>query len=256
MEYHVHITPLMKDVCHILVEECEGMNHCIVQQPRNLIVEVSRGDIEKTVKVLKKHYPDVVDIRKAYLMIEDIHDFILVKSFTSEAPVYQENGIPVPTIEKLMVDRISDKEYRKPSLQDSIQMFQRTMEGYTVNTSRLTRYAARKGKKDEVNEILSKIDKDRLSTVKSICDVLSTSPVLNAWVFGSFARMEEKPGSEINLLVTMDKSAHMGNMAFSDLVNQLEKAAGRPVDLVPEESLKTCARQSVEREKYLVYERA
>ena len=48
----------------------------------------------------------------------------------------------------------------------------------------------------------------------------------------------------------------MGLMAFSGLVNQLEQATGRAVDLVPEESLKPYARESVNRDKYLVYERA
>ena len=148
MEYHVQITPLMKAVCQTLIEECEGVDYCIVQQQKNIIVEVSRSDIEQTVLVLKKHFPDVVDIRKAYLMIEDLHDFILVKPFTSESPVFQEEGIPVPTIEKMMVDRISDKEYGKRSLEDSVQMYQRIMETYSVNTSRLLRYAARKGKKE------------------------------------------------------------------------------------------------------------
>ncbi|MBQ3872901.1 MAG: nucleotidyltransferase domain-containing protein [Bacteroidales bacterium] len=130
------------------------------------------------------------------------------------------------------------------------------MEAYNVNTSRLVRYAARKGKKEEVNEILSKIDKGRLATIKGICKVLSTAPVLRAWLFGSYARMEEKPDSDIDILVSLDKSAHIGLMAFSGLVNQLEQATGRAVDLVPEESLKPYARESVNRDKYLVYERA
>ena len=256
MDYRVQITPLMKKVSDVLVNECVGVNLCIVQQPKNLIVEVSRSEIEQTVLVLKKHFQDVVDIRKAYPMIEDLHDFILVKPFISEAPVFQEEGVPVPAIEKLMVDRISDKEYRKSSLEDSVQQFQKTMEEYSVNTSRLLRYAARKGQKEEVEEILSKIDKGRLSTVQNICRVLATAPVLRAWVFGSFARMEEKPESDIDILVTLDKTAHMGLMAFSGLVSRLEEATGRPIDLVPEESLKPYARQSVERDKYLVYERA
>lgn len=256
MDFRVEITPLMKDVTDALIKECEGVNSCIVQHPRNLVVEVPRGEIPAVVSALKKYFPDVVDIRKAYPMIEDLHDFILVKPFTSEAPVFQEEGIQVPTIEKLLVDRVSDKEYTNIETHDSVRLFQKAMEAYNVNTSRLVRYAARKGKKEEVNEILSKIDKGRLATIKGICNVLSTAPVLRAWLFGSYARMEEKPDSDIDILVSLDKSAHMGLMAFSGLVNQLEQATGRAVDLVPEESLKPYARESVNRDKYLVYERA
>ena len=68
--------------------------------------------------------------------------------------------------------------------------------------------------------------------------------------------MEERPDSDIDILITLDKSAHIGLFAFSELVNQLESAAGRAVDLVPEDALKPYARPYVEKDKVLVYERA
>lgn len=256
MEYRPEITPLMSSVCNVLVERCVGLNFCIIRHPRNLVVEAPKSELEVVISALKKHFPDVVDIRKAYPMIEDLHDFILVKPLISEAPVFQDGNIPVPTIEKMLVDRIADKEFRKEPISDSVRRFQQTMEQYDVNTSRLVRYAARKGKKEEINEILGKINNDRIATVKAICQVLSTAPVLRAWVFGSFARMEERPDSDIDLLVTLDKSAHMGLFAFSDLVTQLEAASGRPIDLVPADALKPYAMASVNKDKLLVYERA
>lgn len=256
MRYQVHITPLMRSVTKTLSDELEGVILCVVQHARNLVVEVSRGDVSRVIMALKKHYPDVVDIKRAYPMIEDLHDYILVKPFISESPVFRQCEVTVPTIEKLLVDRISDKEYSQNSLASTVRAFQKTFEEYDVNVSRLVRYASRKGKKEEISEILSRLDNERISTVNNICQVLSTAPVLRAWLFGSFARMEERPDSDIDLLVSIDKSAHIGLMAFSDLVNQLEQAAGRPVDLVPEESLKPYARPSVDKDKYLVYERA
>ena len=36
---------------------------------------------------------------------------------------------------------------------------------------------------------------------QQICDYFATQPVLKAWVFGSFARGEERPDSDIDLLV-------------------------------------------------------
>ena len=256
MDYRPIITPLMRAVCNVVIDECDGVNCCIVQHPRNLVVEVSKNEMPEVISALKNHFPDVADIRKAYSMIEDLHDFILVKPLISEAPVFQDENIPVPTIEKMLVDQMADKEFQRESLPDSVRRFQKTMEQYNVNVSRLVRYATRKGKKEEINEILGKINKDRIIAVRAICQVLSTAPVLQAWVFGSFARMEERPDSDIDLLVTLDKSAHMGLFAFSDLVNQLEAATGRPVDLVPADALKPYARASVNKDKLLVYERA
>lgn len=250
------ITPLMKAVSDILIQECIGVNHCIVQHPRNLVVEVAKNEIPFVVSVLKQHFPDVADIRKAYPMIEDLHDFILVKPMISEAPVSQEDDIVVPTVEKLMVDSLADKEFGRKSSTDIQRQFQQTMECYKVNTSRLVRYAARKGKKEEISSILDRIDTNRIATLASISDVLSKAPVLRAWIFGSYARMEERPESDIDILVSLDKTMPMGLLAFSDLVSKLETASGRPVDLVPEDALKPYARPSVEHDKVLVYERA
>ena len=92
--------------------------------------------------------------------------------------------------------------------------------------------------------------------IETIREYFKTQPVLKAWLFGSFARMEEKPDSDIDLLVSMDGSAPVGLIAFSSLVEELERASGRRVDLIAEGSLKPFAAESVNRDKYLVYERA
>ena len=96
---------------------------------------------------LKRHFPDVADIRKAYQMMDVLHDFVLVKPMVSEAPLTEEEEMTVPTLEKQLVDRISDKEYIDEAPK---RFYQRVFEQYQVNISRLCRYAARKGKKEEV----------------------------------------------------------------------------------------------------------
>ena len=246
----------MRAVSDVLIQECIGIDNCVIQHPRNLVVEVAKSQMQEVISALKKHFPDVVDIRKAYPMIEDLHDFILVKPMISEAPVFLEEEIRVPTVEKLLVDGLADKEFSGKTSAEVQRRFQRAMEQYKVNKSRLVRYAARKGKKEEVNGILGNLDNNRIATVAAISDVLSKAPVQKAWLFGSYARMEERPDSDIDLLITLDKTTPMGLLAFSELVSQLESASGRPIDLVPEDALKPYARASVEQDKVLVYERA
>ena len=169
MRYQVHITPLMRSVTKTLSDELEGVNLCVVQHARNLVVEVSRGDVSRVIMALKKHYPDVVDIKRAYPMIEDLHDYILVKPFISESPVFRQGEVTVPTIEKLLVDRISDKEYSQNSLASTVRAFQKTFEEYDVNVSRLVRYASRKGKKEEISEILSRGSSASGVVVRFLC---------------------------------------------------------------------------------------
>lgn len=256
MDYKVEITQQMKEVNDLLIKSFVGMYHCILQYPRNLIVEVPKGNLEKVVDMLRSQYRDVVDIRKAYAMIELLHDFILVKPMISEAPLTLQEGVPSPTIEKMLVDTISDKEYVEEVDTLKNKVFQKAFEQYDINESRLLRYASRKGKKDEVVSMLQCLDVSRINTVQAICSALTESPVVKAWIFGSFARMEERPDSDVDVLVKLDDSQPMGLFAFASLREKLEAAAGRTVDLVAEGSLKPFAKKSVEHDKVLIYERA
>ena len=88
-----------------------------------------------------------------------------------------------------------------------------------------------------------------------IADYFKTQPVLKAWLFGSFARGEETPLSDIDILVLLDHSQPIG-LKFFGMWNDLENLLDRSVDLVTEGSLATFARESVERDKILIYERA
>ena len=141
---------------------------------------------------LKHAFEDVALIRNAYPMMEDLHDFILVKPLISEAPVYEQGGVSVPELEKMLVDHDADKEYATLSDSDIQKEFQRAFEVYPVNTSRLLRYAGRKGKKEEIENRILRIDRNRVDIVRSIQDYLRDEPVEKAWLFGSFSRMEEE----------------------------------------------------------------
>lgn len=88
-----------------------------------------------------------------------------------------------------------------------------------------------------------------------IADYFKTQPVLKAWLFGSFARGEETPESDVDILVMLDYSKPVG-LQFFGMFEDLKELLGRPVDLVVDRSLANFARESVERDKILIYERA
>jgi len=89
----------------------------------------------------------------------------------------------------------------------------------------------------------------------AIADYFRTQPVVRAWLFGSFARGEETPLSDVDILVVLDPSQPVG-LKFFGMWNDLEHLLDRRVDLVTEGSLADFARESVERDKILIYERA
>lgn len=146
MEYKCIITPQMQAAADVLTGAFVGMDHCITDTGRNLIVEVPKRMCERVRTALRKQFQDVALIRNAYPMMEDLHDFILVKPLVSESPVFEDRGVSVPELEKRLVDYDSDKEYAAISDNDVQLEFQRAFELYPVNTSRLLRYAGRKGK--------------------------------------------------------------------------------------------------------------
>lgn len=90
---------------------------------------------------------------------------------------------------------------------------------------------------------------------QTIAEYFKTQPVLKAWLFGSYARGEETPLSDVDLLVVLDPTQSVG-LKFFGMWNDLEQILDRSVDLVTDGSLADFARESVERDKILIYERA
>ena len=89
---------------------------------------------------------------------------------------------------------------------------------------------------------------------EQIAEYFKTQPVLKAWLFGSFARDEQTSESDIDILVVLDESQHVG-MKFFGMYEDLKALLGRNVDLVTDRSLASFARESVDRDKILIYER-
>lgn len=88
--------------------------------------------------------------------------------------------------------------------------------------------------------------------IEALRHYFSTQPVLKAWLFGSFSRGEETKDSDVDIMVSLDKSKPIG-LKFFGMWNDLEELLGRKVDLVSEGTLLPFAQESVERDKILVY---
>ena len=87
-----------------------------------------------------------------------------------------------------------------------------------------------------------------------IAEYFKTQPVLKAWLFGSFARGEETPESDVDLLIVPDQS--VGLFKLSGMLLDLKELLIKRVDLVTEKGLLPFARESVNHDKILIYERA
>ena len=81
-------------------------------------------------------------------------------------------------------------------------------------------------------------------------------PVEKAWVFGSYARGEETRKSDVDVMVRFDKDARISLIDYAKIMNNLSDFLHKKVDLVQEGTLYNFAKDSVEHDKILVYERA
>ena len=91
-----------------------------------------------------------------------------------------------------------------------------------------------------------------LTILRSHYAEIAVLGVTSLALFGSFARDEARPDSDVDLLVELDTKAHVGLFEFLDIKEYLEKLLGREVDLVPRQGLKPRLRPIVAREEIRV----
>ena len=85
---------------------------------------------------------------------------------------------------------------------------------------------------------------------------MAGQPVVKAWLFGSFARGEEKAKSDIDILFVPDyENGAFTLLTHGGMYEDLKELLGREVDLVADGSLRPYAKISADHDKILVYER-
>ena len=87
---------------------------------------------------------------------------------------------------------------------------------------------------------------------EKVTPVLREHGVLKASLFGSVSRGDDKPESDIDLLVELGKP--MGMIAFVHLSRQMENILGRKVDMVTMKSLNKFVKPFVLPELKTIYE--
>ena len=90
--------------------------------------------------------------------------------------------------------------------------------------------------------------------IERVRDYFKTSPVLKAYLFGSYARNEADSNSDIDILVDLDYSQKIG-LQFIQMKIDLEKILNKEVDLVSSNGLSKYMKPIIDREKELIYAR-
>jgi len=95
---------------------------------------------------------------------------------------------------------------------------------------------------------------DRNQIIEIIVDVMGNFPqIIKAWIYGSFAREEDRPESDIDIAVKTDEGFSYFDLA--GLQYRLEEELNRKIDIGFINSFKPRILENVKKELILIYER-
>ncbi|MEA4839749.1 MAG: type IV toxin-antitoxin system AbiEi family antitoxin domain-containing protein [Bacteroidales bacterium] len=123
-----------------------------------LFVDVEREVAESVFNLLS------TDSKKRIFLMPSLTDFeryistndaIIIRPLISESPVQLVDGINTPTIEKILVDIVGDVEFSFLQGSEINHVYTTIFERHSINKNKLLRYATRRGRKDEVEQLLN-----------------------------------------------------------------------------------------------------
>lgn len=133
------------------------LNEFMQHQPNRffVLVETDKETVNSAFYFLREIKKSVfveptTDILEKYIVNEK--EIFIVKPLISEAPTQNVDNVETITIEKMLVDIFCDDVVF--SAQQGAEMriiFKNAFDNYTINQSKMLRYAGRRGKKEELN---------------------------------------------------------------------------------------------------------
>lgn len=89
--------------------------------------------------------------------------------------------------------------------------------------------------------------------IQVLADYFQDKPVLRAYLFGSFARGQAGESSDVDILVELDYSRHVG-LGFVGMKLDLESRLHKKIDLVSSGAISRHILPFIEADKKLIYE--
>ncbi|GHV08466.1 hypothetical protein FACS1894160_2820 [Bacteroidia bacterium] len=125
---------------------------------RQIFVEVERDAVNAVFDFLNENNeksvflsPDSIDYDR-YIIGKEA---IIIRSLVSEAPVQTVENIIMPTIEKILVDVVGDIDFEFMQGAELHRFYQNVLEKCAVNQKKLLRYASRRNRKKEVEQLVN-----------------------------------------------------------------------------------------------------
>ena len=121
-------------------------------------VDVERVAMESVFFFLQGQYPNssillnpTAQECERYITTEKI---LIVRALVNEAPITEVADTPVPTLEKILVDAAGDRELNFAQGSELYTIYENAFNINNVNKGRLLRYAARRNRKEYIQQII------------------------------------------------------------------------------------------------------
>lgn len=83
---------------------------------------------------------------------------------------------------------------------------------------------------------------DVIAILRQNADALQARGIIHAAIFGSLARGESRPGSDIDIMIELDPRLQLGIFEYVGIKRAVEKLFSVPVDVVDREAMKPLVR--------------
>ncbi len=93
-----------------------------------------------------------------------------------------------------------------------------------------------------------------VNDIQIVKDYFSEQPVIKAYLFGSFSRSEADDNSDVDILVDLDYSKHIG-LGFVTMQSELQQKLHKKIDLISSKAVSKYIKPFIEKDKVLIYER-
>ena len=109
-------------------------------------------------KLKNVYYNPTDDVIDNYLYLSDTKS-VVVKNMVSEAPTETVEGVKVPSLEMILVDLFCDKRLFKAYQGNELaHIYKNIFSQYSINMTKVVRYAARRGKKPEIEGFIKSLE--------------------------------------------------------------------------------------------------
>jgi hypothetical protein len=126
----------------------------------SIYVETNRDAVDAVFALLKNRHSNVYRQPDA-AFIGDYVDLtagnIIIKPLVTESPILFVDKVPSPMLEKLLVDLLKDSDFEYLHGREYDYIFENATDQYRISTTRLIRYARRRGIAETIKTKLNKI---------------------------------------------------------------------------------------------------